>query len=845
MHKLFLNESVKRASLVERKMKDLIRFFVVLLMMTEVVSLNAQVKKVVPREAWISVSSGTYGLTDLPESSELSKSSESSESLDLPRLSGLSGKVTDEAGNPLPGATVTLNDNRYGTVTDRNGSYQFRELPQGWYVVEVSYLGCEKSSRRLHLPFNQQLNIQLKQEAQQLQEVTISDYALQRSRQTAASYQYADRDFLQQHESGSLMQTLSRLPGISSMDIGSGNSKPVIRGLGFNRVVVAENGLRHEGQEWGHDHGLEIDQESVERIEIIKGPASLMYGSNAIVGVIDLKQLSVPARNSHEGNAEVKVASNNQLLGFSGRYAQRGDRWYWKARISGVDYADYRVPTDSIEYMSYYFKLKDRQLRNTAGYEYTAGTTVGYLGDHLKTHLTVSNVFSKSGFFANAHGLEIRNSAIPYDASDRDIDLPSQQVNHFKIMSNSFWQSYTIDYQLDMGFQHNLRKEFSEPLPHGYMPVPPDSLERLFSKSSASAHLSATFRKLENHELKTGVSTDYQHNERGGWGFILPDYTSLNAGMYAIDNYRLSEKWLLTAGVRYDLGHISTGSYRDWYTTPVDGGTKAMERALELSRTYHSLSWGTGAVYAHQQWQLKMNIGKSFRMPNAKELASNGLNYHMYRYEKGDSTLKAEESYQLDVGISITLPRWEVHLSPFVNYFPNYIYLNPTAQYYEAQQVFYHRQSEVFRTGGELSVLYRLSDELAAGFDLEYIYSMQLSGEKKGYTLPFSPPLNSVFGLTYEKARVGRFSNAFAAIDLNLTAAQNNIVPPEKKTPGYQLVNLRTGATLKTDKMPVQFQLQVRNLFNTKYYDHTSFYRLIEVPGAGRNIIASIQFQLN
>jgi iron complex outermembrane receptor protein len=840
MHKN--TETVIMARPPSLKMQGITRVLVVLLMLIVSLSIAAQSKPELPGEAGKRLSSGLYGLTAIHGSSKQQGSSETS---DLPRLSRLSGKVTDEAGNPLPGATVTLNDNRYGTVTDRNGTFQFRELEQGWYVVEVSYLGCEKSSRRIHLPYSQQLYIQLKQEAQQLQEVTISDYALQRSRQTAASYQYADREFLQQNESGSLMQTLSRLPGISSMDIGSGNSKPVIRGLGFNRVVVAENGLRHEGQEWGHDHGLEIDQESVERIEIIKGPASLMYGSNAIVGVIDLKQLSVPARNSHEGNVELKAASNNQLLGFSGRYAQRRDRWYWKARISGADYADYRVPTDSIEYMSYYFKLKDSQLRNTAGYEYNAGTTIGYLGDYLKTHLTVSNVFSKSGFFANAHGLEIRNSAIPYDESDRDIDLPSQQVNHFKIMSNSFLQYGGIDYQLDMGFQHNLRKEFSEPLPHGYMPVPPDSLERLFSKTSASAHLSANIRKLQDHDLKTGISADFQHNERGGWGFILPDYISWNAGLYAIDNYRLSEKWLLTAGLRYDIGHISTGSYRDWYTTPVDGGSQAMERAWELSRTFHSLSWGTGAVYAHQHWQLKMNIGKSFRMPNAKELASNGLNYHMYRFEKGDSTLKAEESYQLDMGISITRPRWELHLSPFVNYFPNYIYLNPTAQYYEAQQVFYHRQSEVFRTGGELSALYRFNDELSAGFDLEYIYSVQLSGEKKGYTLPFSPPLNSVFGLTYEKTRLGSFSKAFAAIDLHLTAAQNNIVPPEKKTPGYQLVHLRTGAILSKGKMPVQFQLQLRNIFNTKYYDHTSFYRLIEVPGAGRNITASIQFQFN
>jgi iron complex outermembrane receptor protein len=757
----------------------------------------------------------------------------------------LKGMVTDEQGKPLPGATVTLNDHRYGTSTDRNGAFHFAQLPQGWYVVEASYLGCEKSTRTIHLPFGGQLSIQLKQAVHQLNEVNVNDYASRKSQQTATAFQFADREFLEQNESGSLMQTLSRLPGIGSMDIGSGNSKPVIRGLGFNRVVVAENGLRHEGQEWGHDHGLEIDQESVERIEIIKGPASLMYGSNAIVGVIDLKQLSTPARQSTAGSVELKGASNNSLAGISANFVQRGNHWYWKARISGVDYADYRVPVDSIEYMSYYFKLKNQQLRNTAGYEYNGGITVGYVGERFTSHLSLSNVFSKSGFFANAHGLEIRNSLIPYDGSDRDIDLPSQQVNHRKLMSNSFLQTEKVNFQLDMGLQQNLRKEFSEPVPHGYMPLPPDSLERQFAKSSASVHLSASFISLNRHDLKAGISGDLQHNKRGGWGFILPDFTSTTSGIYVFDNFQYSEKWMLTGGLRYDMGSIATGSYRDWYFTPADGGPQQMERARELNRTYHSLSWAAGTVYARNELQLKLNIGKSFRMPNAKELASNGLNYHMYRYERGDSTLKAEESYQFDLGISIDQQRWEMHLSPFVNYFPNYIYLNPTANYYEAQQEFFHRQSEVFRAGGEFSVMYRLTPTLSTSVDFEYIYSVQLSGEKKGYTLPFSPPANAVTALRYEQKRVGRFSNLYAVAEVQLTAAQHKIVPPEKKTPGYKLVHLRTGAGFTIAGLPVHWQLQLRNLFNTRYYDHTSFYRLIEVPGAGRNIATSIKISFH
>lgn len=757
---------------------------------------------------------------------------------------GLKGIVLDEQNIPLPGATVTLNVEKHGTVTDENGEFILANIPVGWYILEVSFLGFEKFNKNIHLLNYQQLQIRLHSSVHELQEVNISEFTKERQREVTTSYTFVDQSFLTKNESGSLMQTLSKLPGISSMDIGSGNSKPVIRGLGFNRVVVAENGLKHEGQEWGHDHGLEIDQHSVERIEIIKGPASLMYGSNAIVGVIDLRQLAVPVRNSKGGNVEVRSATNNKLYGFSTNLFQRNENWYWKARLSGKSYSDYRVPADSIEYMSYYFRLHNQQLRNTAGFEASASTTVGYQGTNSASHLTLSNVFMKSGFFANAHGLEIRSSLIPYDQSDRDIDIPSQQVNHIKIMSNSYRTTKHAEYRLDFGYQHNLRKEFSEPVPHGYMPLPPDTLERQFSKHAASLHASTSIHSLEHHELKTGLSAEFQKNIRSGWGFIMPDYSSMSAGLYIVDKIEISNHWLISTGLRYDVGSISTADYKDWYSTPVNEVPVRLERAWRLNRNYHSISWAIGTTFLNGPLQLKMNAGKSFRIPNAKELSSNGLNYHMFRYEKGDSTLNAEESYQLDLGLDLIKPRWEVHLSTFINYFPNYIYLNPTAQYYEAQQIFYHRQSQVFRSGGELSASVKMTNELSWNMDIEYIWSVQLSGEKKGYTLPFTPPFSATSGFSFEQNLKGWLHHFYTGIDLQLTADQNRIVPPEKKTPGYQLVNLRVGGTIRLENLHVELSLQVKNLFNVKYYDHTSFYRLIEVPGPGRNLFISLNFPL-
>lgn len=755
----------------------------------------------------------------------------------------LSGMVTDEFNHPLQGASVQLHPEQRGASCNRKGIFSFSNLNNGQYTLAISFVGYKTHTDTLLLNENKNLTIRLVPATNLLSEVEVSEqFAINRKKENSMSVVLIDNAFLTEKMAGSLMQTLSNLPGISSMDIGSGQSKPVIRGLGFNRVVVAENGIKHEAQEWGADHGLEIDQFTVERVEVLKGPVSLMYGANAIGGVIDLKQIMTPAKHSQGGNVLLTTQSNNNLYGGSLKYFVRNDHFYFKTHFSFSDYADYKVPTDSIEYMTYFFKLKDKRLRNSAGTEKSGGITLGYLNNGFSSHLSITDVFSKSGFFANAHGLEIRNSDIDYDHSIRDIDLPSQQVNHFKVLSNNIWVIQDYKLNVDVAFQNNYRQEFSEAVAHGYMPTPPNSLERLYNKNTWSANARFEFPKHGFNNFTAGLNTEYQQNKISGWGFILPAYQNFTGGAFVHDKIRLSDKWMINAGIRYDIGTLSTKAYTDWYKTPIGNGDSVyIQRALALKRTFGSLSWGVGATYFSKNFSAKINAGKGFRMPTAKELASNGKNYHMYRHEMGDTTLRAEESYQLDMELNWVLGKLTVEVSPFVNYFPNYIYLNPTSFYQEALQVYKHSESKVFRSGGESRFAYRFTKQLEASIDAEYVYSIQLSGAKKGFTLPFSPPFTSVMGLKYTADVKGLFQQPNFGIDLKLVADQNNIVPPEKVTPGYQLINLTAGTGIKIGKQVFQLNAQIHNLFNTNYLDHTSFYRLILVPGQGRNVVINLQ----
>ena len=664
----------------------------------------------------------------------------------------------------------------------------------------------------------------------------------------------ANRQFIEENFSGSLMQTLSRLPGVQAMSIGSGESKPVIRGLGFNRVLVAENGIKHEGQQWGDDHGLEIDQYAIDQAEVVKGPASLTYGSDAIGGVIDLKSNTVPLKK-FAGQVNLFGRTNNESMGSSVRLTGRDGKFWYKANATWVDYADSKVPADSIEYYSYWIKLKNQRLRSTAGREMDGNLMLGYAGDRWNTSFRVADVNTKAGFFANAHGLEVRLSDIDYDSSRRDIDLPYHTVNHFLVSNHTDWSWTDGMLEGNFAYQNNRQRELSEPVSHGYMPIPPSTLERSFTKQTFSAHVKA-MQQMGQHELQAGANIEYQRNRRGGWGFILPDFEQLSFGAFAMDKWALSDQLCLTAGVRFDHGNVRIHGYHDWYKTPIkastsdaamdgavqQGDSAYMERSANLSRSFDSFTWSVGVNRMLGDWVLKLNVGKSFRMPIAKELGMDGVNYNLFRYEKGNTRLKPEESYQVDAGILYEKGVLSVQLTPYLNYFPNYIYLNPTPQYKEGLQLYYYTQAKVLRWGFEASVSWKILPCLRLDADGEYLYARQLSGEKKGYGLPFSTPWSARAELRYLLPAQDPAKSGFVALEWQVVGTQDRIVPPEEKTKGHQLLNASIGKKFTLGTNLLELTLRGENLLGKRYYDHTSYYRLIGVPEPGRNFSAMVSW---
>ena len=330
------------------------------------------------------------------------------------------------------------------------------------------------------------------------------------------------------------------------------------------------------------------------------------------------------------------------------------------------------------------------------------------------------------------------------------------------------------------------------------------------------------------------MNVEHQRNRRDGWGFIIPDFEQTSYGLFAMTRIEVRPNLHINGGVRFDQAHLHTHEYRDWYATPqADGTTAYVQRSADQRLRFTAPTWSLGANYNVGQWSLKANVGKSFRVPIAKELAADGINYHIFRYERGNSDLNAEEAYQVDVSALWTNGALRVQVEPFFNYFPNYIYLNPTSDYVEGLQLYAYTQAKVIRWGFEAEAVWAINKHWDAELRGDYLWARQQSGDKRGYGLPFAPPWSITPLVRYSFDWHGRTSFEVSA---NIVGAQNDIVPPESPTDGYWRLDAAATKHFQIGRKTARITLRATNILNKRYYDHTSYYRLIDVPEPGFNL---------
>ena len=671
--------------------------------------------------------------------------------------------------------------------------------------------------------------------------VVTESYQQRQAKKSALAVDVVDQDFLRKHFTGNFMQAMENIPGVQAMDIGSGFSKPMIRGMGFNRIAVLENGIKQEGQQWGADHGLELDAFNIGTVNVLKGPSSLLYGSDAMGGVIDITSPPVPSVDMLFGDVTLLGKSVNGTLGGSFMLGIKKSFWYAQVRYSEQHFGDYRIPTDTIVYLTQKMPVYGRKLKNTAGIERNIGFFAQYQRQRYKANYSVSNVYQKTGFFPGAHGIP-DVSRVEDDGDSRNMELPYSKVNHLKVttLQQYAWEKLVLSG--DFGFQNNHREEWSVFHTHyGSQPVPekdPDK-ELAFNLNTLSASVKVRFIGSSSWEHALGWDGQHQRNDISGYSFLLPEYYRSTTGLLWLTTYKPNNVISVSGGMRYDYGYIHISSHEDAYLADYLRKQGYDEEQVEhykwnshaVKKKFGDYSFSLGLVWTpSERHMVKANVGRSFRLPGANELAANGVHHGTFRHEQGDTNLKSEQGWQMDASYNLRYNGFSISVSPFVSWFSNYIFLRPTGEWSvlpHAGQIYRYTGAEVLFAGTEATIDIHFLRSFNYRISGEYVYTYNCD---EHIPLSFSPPFSMRNTLTWQRKQVMLYA------EWQSIARQNRVDRNEDRTPGANLFHL--GGSLNIPirgNQAIEITLTARNIFNTRYYNHLSFYRKVEIPEPGHN----------
>ncbi|WP_291780050.1 TonB-dependent receptor [Cecembia sp.] len=758
----------------------------------------------------------------------------------------LSGRVVDEQEAPLQ-AIVSIHELGKSVIPNENGFFEFQDLKPGNYHVHVTHIGFKSFSKTIHiLNGDFFLEVGLVESEILLNSMTVEANPFKNGPlEQSQTILILDRDFIQKNNGGTFANAIEKLPGISTINTGVGISKPVIRGMSFNRIMINDRGIKQEGQQWGADHGLEIDPFDVDRVEIIKGPASLIYGSDGMAGVINIAPAAFKQNGEIEGHYSGMYRSNNDMISHSIFVDGNQDDFVFRARFTAQDFSDYRVPAQNFIYAGFLLPIFENRLKNTAGKERHFSFTGGVQKKWGYSTLTVSGFNQQAGIFAGAVGIP-NSYNLRHDGDHRNIDIPRQDNQHYKVIWNNNIQFGKFWMELDLGYQRNQRKEFSFPHTQGVGPNNFGNLALSLNLDVLTANLRLNQQHGENGQSILGFNLQHSLNQHRGFEFLLPNFQSIMGGIFYFREQRLSENLVWNGGIRADgAAHDIEEHLQPIYVRFQPTG-EFDQRNPDIKRNFLNMSGSTGLSWViKENLNVKFNIGSAYRIPTPIELASNGVHHGNFRHEIGNSELLAERSYQADLNLALSKKKLYVSFSPFFGYFDNFIYLAPAPRFSPlpgSSLLWEYRQNNAIFTGGEIMMQLAITKGLNLSIGAEYVHNLNLD---TGLPLPLTPPFSTLTGLEY---KIPKFSNSienlYLFVESRWAAAQNRVDRNERITEGFQIWEAGLGWDLQIWENSLQLQLSGQNLTNAIYFNHLSRYRLLNLPEQGRNISFSINIPI-
>ncbi|PSR54795.1 TonB-dependent receptor [Adhaeribacter arboris] len=749
----------------------------------------------------------------------------------------LSGKVVDQATQePLIGATVYLPDLRKGAATNEVGSFQIRNLPRGRFLVQISYVGYVSAARTITLNGATTLDFPLAASATEINTVVITGVsASTEMRRNPVPTSVIEAAQLRQRSTSNIIDAIAHAPGISQISTGAAISKPVIRGLSANRVVTLNNGMRQEGQQWGDEHGIEIDEASVDRAEIVKGPGSIMYGSDAMAGVINFLAADPVEDGRIVGSVSAGYQTNNRLQAYSLFNAGNINGFNWQARLSSKQAGNYRNRYDGPVYNSGFNEL------NASGY-------IGLNKSWGFSHLNFSTFNQEVGLVegerdANGNFLKLvpasdtsftEQAVTPADLKGYHLDIPKQSINHRRVASQNNFIIGASRLNVNVDWQQNLRKEYGNILNESEKSL-------FFDLQTISYDAKYFLPEMHGWETTFGVSGMQQRNKNKGVEFLIPEYQMRDAGVFGFTRktigalnvsggLRLDERWLTADALYLNEQDVPVSNPSDATTTKFAG----------FKTRFSNISGSIGSTYAFsEKVSAKVNTARGFRAPNISELAANGIHEGTIRYEVGNPDLNPETSFQVDVGLNVNTEHITLDISGFHNSVQQYIF----AQKLESKlggdslsgdpndlaSTFKYVQGNAQLVGGEISLDIHPHplDWLHFENSFSLVRAHQANQPDSTRNLPFipAPRLQSEIRVNFKKA--GQlFRNVYARLELEHNFRQNRFYSAfgtETATSAYSLVNGGLGTDITNGKRKLAtFYITASNLFDVAYQNHLS-----------------------
>lgn len=752
----------------------------------------------------------------------------------IPSKRSLAGVITDKTTNqPILNASIYFPDLQRGTTTNENGMYQIADLPNTQVTIQITNVGYQSVNMRINLVEIKVLNIALTPTIIELNELVITGQSGNvEKRKTAAPIHVISPIMLQQTTSTNIINAIAKQPGLSEITTGGGISKPIIRGLGYNRVVVLNDGVRQEGQQWGDEHGVEIDEYSVTKVEILKGPASLVYGSDAMAGVIHLISTPIIPDSTIKGQISMNYQSNNGLWGGSAYVNGNTHGFVWGGQYSYKKAHDYSNKYDGSVYNS---RFSEDAFNVHLGINKSWGfSNLKFSSYHLTPGIVEGERDSLTGKFIkpfvendSTASSEIVSSN---DAKSYTMQTPHQNIQHNKLIWNNLFliRKYTL--KTTFGWQQNKRKEFADIFEK-------EMYQLYFLLNTFTYNLQLDLPENKWVDVSIGANGMKQISENKGVEFLVPAYQLFDFGMYAIGKKSIGS-WTISGGFRLDHRTIDSKSLflnsSEEVVSETDADANPKFNGFLLK--FEGFSGSLGVTYPlWKNVHSKINLSQGFRAPNIAELGANGIHEGTIRYEQGNIQLKAENSTQIDVGFSLDYSHFSFEINGFYNQIKNYIYLekqqNSTGpdSIIEGNSLFRYTSGNAQLYGGEIAVDFHPKRAEWIHFEnsFSWVIATQKNRPDSATYLPFTPASKWMSTLRITKKESGSyFRKLFANVELEYYFKKDNVYSinnTETPTPDYGLINLNAGLDLNfSKKWSVTLVASINNLLDVAYQSHLS-----------------------